>query len=865
MALLVGCVPIIVALCRAIGPGRATRYAILGVYLLMPRYDPDEKLFGIFTFDKLTVAGLSLLIGVLFFDRKTLSRARPHWVDLPMLLYSISPLLGLLGGARADVTGAIDQSWRNFAEWGIPYALGRLYYADAEGPRRIAIAIVLGACCYIPFCFYEMVMGKGWYLRPLLFKIAYYEPSFRLGGWRPEVMMTSGIELVTWMALSTVLAFWLWACRERWRARYLPAWLPPIALLLTTIACRGIYGYVLVALGLAAIALLLLTRSRWVLAPLLVGPLLYMGLRASGAWDGQELIQIAAFVGDREASSVGFRIEKFEDPFLKEYRDHNLAFGLGGLYMDSYADGWWLMLLMRGGLVTVAAHYVSFLLPAALVLFRKSSRSPSASVEMGLALFIILHMVDSLHNASPVAVTTLAGGALAGSFLSRSRLSRSGQASGVSSRSNAHATYRLADISRAAPDVVDVTGRVGFVLSVACLLYIFGHAQVEGQEGAKFVGGLGSALLFGSVGASVAGFGRRPLSRATAFGLAFAVLGLTFNLALHATSRPIWSADILQGMALSGILVAAWRKVTRGGPLAYAMLAALAACWWAFEPSARPFWGSQYLFSTGVEPGASFPVLPWLALAAIGAALVDVPPSVGLALAVGFGLSATTAWSLGRPFGPPSKFPLNPTYALLGASLVSVSFAASRLVDRSETVRTASGWLGRRWLVFFYVHLGIAFGLARLGLTRPIACWAALATLSMAATWMIFEVGDRIRPVFRRPILWFVLAASTIAVGLVPGLPNGAVLAVAGVAGLLFACRSDELARLILGPPLAEVDPRIRPLDEGGLPSYLAKVAIVIAVLVAPELLGKLPAPIGTGPRPSAESPTLPAESGLNP
>ena len=91
VALVAASVPVILILCRAIGPGRAAPYAILGTFLILARTNPDDKIFGTITIDKLTVAGLSLALGVLLFDRKTLARARLHWVDGPMLLYIAAP------------------------------------------------------------------------------------------------------------------------------------------------------------------------------------------------------------------------------------------------------------------------------------------------------------------------------------------------------------------------------------------------------------------------------------------------------------------------------------------------------------------------------------------------------------------------------------------------------------------------------------------------------------------------------------------------------------------------------------------------------------------------------------------------------
>jgi hypothetical protein len=743
--------------------------------------------------------------------------------------------------------------------------MGRLYFSDREGPRRLSIAVVASATLYIPFCVYEMVMGKDWFLRSFLFRIP-TGGDYRLGGWRPLVMLTNGLELVSWMSLSTVMATWLWACRERWQRPYLPAWLPPIALLLTTIACRGIYGYVILTLGLSAIGLILLTRSRWVLVPFLLVPVLYVGLRSTGLWDARILVSMAGLLGDREVSSVGLRLT-MEDQFIKESLGHDLIFGLGGRYADSWADGWWLILLKRGGLLALASHYATFLLPAVLFLFRRSTRSVVASAAAGLALFLILHMIDSLHNTPLIAVSTLLGGSLTGFYLGEAGWSRTSGRSRTQSRSRSearvvsaepgHATYRVGDLeSKPVKRPVESLGSVFFVLATACVLYVFGHARVEGQEPAKFVGGMGSALLFASVGAVVAGSARRSLWRVIAFGLAFGALGITFNLALHPTTRPVWSADILQGMALAGVVVAAWRRITGGGPWADALLVAVSSSWWVFEPFARAWPGSQYLFAKGSPDGLSlFPVLPWLTLSALGAWLFEVSVLSRLTIALGLGILAAIGWSLG-----PVKFPLNPIYAMAGGSLASAVFGLAEWALRSAWVRSASEWLGRRWLVFFYLHLGIAPVLERIGLIQPFVVWPALALLSIASTWLISWIMSRLRSPFLWPATWVILFASTLAVGFLPGLPSLVVVAIAGGIGLLLASRLDDLAALILGPTLD--GPSTAPSTLDGWSRDLAKLAMVVAVLVAPEALSRLPKPFGQAPRPDSRPPSVTTEVG---
>ncbi len=136
MSQLLASVPIILALCRLLGPARATPYAILGAYLLMPSYGVDDNPTVWFTFNKLTAPGAALLAGVLLFDRGALLRFRPRWVDLPMLACIVAPLLSLAARPSIDIRGAVDNCWMTLTTFGVPYLLGRLYFADREACAR---------------------------------------------------------------------------------------------------------------------------------------------------------------------------------------------------------------------------------------------------------------------------------------------------------------------------------------------------------------------------------------------------------------------------------------------------------------------------------------------------------------------------------------------------------------------------------------------------------------------------------------------------------------------------------------------------------------------------------------------------------
>lgn len=402
----------------AIGPRRAALVALLGGYLFLPREVRWEAL-GLLTVDKRSVPGVSALLVVLAFDRKALLGLRPSWVDLPVLALVLAQPAGSLARGLAGMAGSVDQSWINMAGWAIPYAIGRLYFGEVDGPRRVALAIAVGGLAYAPACWFESVLGPRWYLSGLLYGTRPIEGMVdRLGGHRPEVFLGNGIEVAAWMATATVAASWLALSRSaRGGPSGPPAWAAgasAVALGMTTLACRGVYGYALLAVGLAATAITLGLRTRLALMALFLVPPVYMVARSSGAWDGRELRAMAR-LGGRE-STVGVRLEA-ESRVLREAPANGLAFGLGGRSPDWSVDGWWADSLRCGGVFGLVALYSAALVPAGLVIFGPPRRFPARSAESGLALLVVLHMLDGLHNTSLIASTPLIGGSLSGAWL----------------------------------------------------------------------------------------------------------------------------------------------------------------------------------------------------------------------------------------------------------------------------------------------------------------------------------------------------------------------------------------------------------------------------------------------------------------
>ena len=212
-------------------------------------------------------------------------RFRPHWLDLGVLAFVALPVASATANGFAGWDFSVNQVWDRFAGWMMPYLTGRLYFGHGEGVRRVSAAVVFGGLAYVPFCIYEGLVGPDWYLAHSLYgKTLDAGQTFRVGGYRPEVFLWYGGELAAWMALSAVMAFWLALGSDAWwpPRRRVPAWVPAVVLALTSLYCRGVYGYILLAVGIGTALLMRVFRSPWPLALLLLVAPAYTAARTAG-------------------------------------------------------------------------------------------------------------------------------------------------------------------------------------------------------------------------------------------------------------------------------------------------------------------------------------------------------------------------------------------------------------------------------------------------------------------------------------------------------------------------------------------------------------------------------------------------------
>jgi hypothetical protein len=309
--------------------------------------------------------------------------------------------------------------------WGIPFAIGRLYFDDLAGLRELATGIFLSGLLYVPLCLFEL--WKGPELHRLVY--GYYQPDLdvkmRFGILRPMVFMEGGLMVAVWIAAASVLGIWLW------KGRVLPsvggvslAWFVPL-LCVMTMLIRSVNGWILLAVG----AGILLVVSKWhTAAPVvcvMILILLHIATRAAGVWSGGQAVHAAAnVINESKGNSILFRFQN-EDIIAANVRERPI-FGWGrqdrALYdkdTGTYAvsDSLWIIVYAGFGVVGLVAVITSLLLPVVLFI-RRFPASLWGEARVGpaaaLAIVLVLYTIDHLANAMVNPVFMLAAGGLAG-------------------------------------------------------------------------------------------------------------------------------------------------------------------------------------------------------------------------------------------------------------------------------------------------------------------------------------------------------------------------------------------------------------------------------------------------------------------
>jgi O-antigen ligase len=416
---LIGWFPLVALLFQTLPPRRALLAALLLGWLFLPI--AGFAITGLKT--KNTIVSVGLLVGLLVAGgRRSLLKLGP--IDIPMGLWCTWPAVAAIAnglGAYEAASAVLDK----LLVWGVPYAIGKAYFADVKGSRRLAEAIFLGGLIYVPLCLWEIRMSPQLHGDVFGFHQHSFEQTRRGGGFRPTVFMHHGLMVALWMVSASLAGLWLWKngkLRRLWGAS-----VPPLlaVLIVTAVLCKSTGAIALLALGCGVLLARGALARAIMMILVLAGPA-YIAARAAGLWSGDDLVALASSVASRErAFSLQYRMGNEDLIVARALEQPVTGWGRFGRWLPhgesgedlAVPDQLWVIAMGENGLVGLASLLAVLLFPCARFVARVRSRDwtrSSAAAAVALAVIVTMFSIDSLFNAMINPFYAVAVGALAG-------------------------------------------------------------------------------------------------------------------------------------------------------------------------------------------------------------------------------------------------------------------------------------------------------------------------------------------------------------------------------------------------------------------------------------------------------------------
>lgn len=424
-------IPFCIALFLSMKPARAAAVSLVMGLLCLPYL--EISFAGLPDYDKTMAVGFGPFVGALATDLKRFLAFRPSWIDLFVVVLILTPYVsGRVNGQ--ENWPAMSAAMQHFIRFGFPWILGRLYLAEPEDQRFFALAFVVGAILYVPLCAFEVKMSPRVHELVYGVKLKSFKHALKGSLWRPNVFMEHGLMCALYMALATVLAFWMWMTGIR-RAIFGVGmmWLTA-GLAIATIACSSSMALLMMLTGICG--LFIAKRFGWAypLLLLVLFPPVYLVARHASHWDGQELVDAAtAIFGQERSRSLQIRIDAenhlskrtWEKPILGWFDFQEFTGNTGRLEgpkaskMEVLVDSMWLLRIGLYGYVGMSAYFLLLMLPAWFVWKRLPPRwweHPSFAMAAAFAFMTILFALDCLLNAFENPLYTAAAGGVAQLF-----------------------------------------------------------------------------------------------------------------------------------------------------------------------------------------------------------------------------------------------------------------------------------------------------------------------------------------------------------------------------------------------------------------------------------------------------------------
>lgn len=417
---LFGYLPVTLLAFALLRPRTALILCLLVGWLFLPL--SGFRLPGLPDYTKYSAISVSCLLAVALFDHRRLFQFRPHWVDLPMLVWCLTPIASSLTNDLGIYDG-LSEMLVTLMQWGVPYFLGRLYLSDPEGLRALGVGIVAISLLYLVLCLWEVRFSPQLHRMVYGFHPSEFRQQMRGGGFRPMVFIGHGLSISKWYTIALLWALWLWRSRSVKHYLGVPIGVATALMVLGLLVSRSVTGLALTSVGGAALFWVYLRRSTWPVLLLCLLPLGYVLGRSADMVPTEPLVRAAALISEERAQSLEFRLTN-EHLLLEKAMDKPL-FGWGGwgrsrVYDEwgndvSITDGLWIIALGQNGMVGMLALMLLFLLPAWLLVYRLPGSSwshPLHGAAATAAVILLLMAINALPNAPYDPVTAaMAGGA----------------------------------------------------------------------------------------------------------------------------------------------------------------------------------------------------------------------------------------------------------------------------------------------------------------------------------------------------------------------------------------------------------------------------------------------------------------------
>jgi hypothetical protein len=417
---LFGFIPIVFYLFVRFPPQRAVIISFVLAWLFLPQAVYPIPILP--AFSKVSSVCYSLLLATLVYDTARLTCFKPGWLDVPMLIWCLCPIVTQITNGGSPISPTFNQ----IISWGLPYLVGRLYVGSLDGLRQLAIGILAGGLAYIPFILIESAKG------PILHQMVYgvnafddWSQALRAGGWRPVVFMQHGLMVGVWMMTATLIAVWFWqtGTLKKFQGRNIKTL--AIILIIIFVMCRSTGAYCLFVFGS-----IVLFSAKWFRTSLpllfIIGYIVfYLYLAATGQFSSKDVMAfITPIFSEDRAGSLQYRFdmeeilgEKARQKFLLGWGDSggNRVYNQQGRDI-SVTDSLWIIIFGTYGTVGLVSLFSSLLLPVIVfTLFKYPARTwsnPKVAPAAALGVALTMYVFDCVLNAMTNPIFALIAGGI---------------------------------------------------------------------------------------------------------------------------------------------------------------------------------------------------------------------------------------------------------------------------------------------------------------------------------------------------------------------------------------------------------------------------------------------------------------------